>query len=374
MAWQIAFKAWQDRPILGFGPNNFYYAFNKFYDPDFLNYGYGETWFDNAHSAIMNTLAVQGLFGLVFYCFIFIFSIYSLFKSYRCGYIDLHIFSVSFAFLAAHFVHNAFVFENPTSYLCFFFFIAFANQSTHKPVLATEKQNKKYEIYFPVYVYLVIFIPILFFIYITDIKPAKANMASFRMMKLVETGQDVLGLYKKVEKISSPHIDDLRIDFARTASQQLKALATIGPSERTKSIFLKVHEELNKDLALHPLDIRIHMLFYSLLEDGFAIFNEPKYILELEKIMDDAMQKSPKRQQIEYMAAAVKTQLRKTAEAEKILKQTIENNPKIADSWARLALMYKDTGRPVEAKKVIKEAISNGIVFSGNWKAFVDGL
>src|SRR5690606_23008886 len=54
MAWGVAFEAWQEKPVFGWGPNNFYYAFNKYYKPQFLEYGFGETWFDNAHSVIMN--------------------------------------------------------------------------------------------------------------------------------------------------------------------------------------------------------------------------------------------------------------------------------------------------------------------------------
>jgi len=67
MAWGIAIEAWQERPVFGWGPNNYFYAFNKYYNPKFLEFGWGETWFDNAHSVVMNTLAVQGAFGILAY-------------------------------------------------------------------------------------------------------------------------------------------------------------------------------------------------------------------------------------------------------------------------------------------------------------------
>jgi O-antigen ligase len=63
IAWKIGIEGWQERPIFGWGPNNFFYAFNQFYNPRSLEFGYGETWFDNAHNIIINTLTVQGIFG-----------------------------------------------------------------------------------------------------------------------------------------------------------------------------------------------------------------------------------------------------------------------------------------------------------------------
>ena len=122
----IAVEAWQERPVFGWGPNNYYYAFNKYYRPEFLEHGWGETWFDNAHNIIMNTLAVQGAFGLLTYLAMFGTVVFMLYRGYRRG-LDHHIVAVGVAFLAAHLAQNVFVFENPTSYLYFFFFLAFLN-------------------------------------------------------------------------------------------------------------------------------------------------------------------------------------------------------------------------------------------------------
>jgi O-antigen ligase len=72
IAWSIGVESWKEKPIFGWGPNNFFYAFNKYYHPESLEFGYPETWFDNAHNILVNTLTVQGLFGLVVYLGIFI--------------------------------------------------------------------------------------------------------------------------------------------------------------------------------------------------------------------------------------------------------------------------------------------------------------
>jgi len=111
MAWGVALDAWQEKPIFGWGPNNYYYAFNKYYRPEFLEHGFSETWFDNAHSVIMNTFAVQGIVGLLFYLNIFVVATIYLLKKYKQGGIDLHLLAFSIAFLYAVQIVLSFLFN-----------------------------------------------------------------------------------------------------------------------------------------------------------------------------------------------------------------------------------------------------------------------
>jgi O-antigen ligase len=127
IAWKIGIEGWQERPIFGWGPNNFFYAFNQFYNPRSLEFGYGETWFDNAHNIIINTLTVQGIFGLLTYLAIFVLAILTLWQS-KDREQRLHLIAWGTGFLVAHLVQNITVFENPTSYLYFVFWLALVNR------------------------------------------------------------------------------------------------------------------------------------------------------------------------------------------------------------------------------------------------------
>ena len=59
---------------------------------------------------------------------IYIIAIAMLWREYRKGGIDAHMVSIGSAFLVAHLISLVTIFENPTSYLYFFFFMAFVNQ------------------------------------------------------------------------------------------------------------------------------------------------------------------------------------------------------------------------------------------------------
>ncbi|MBD3311234.1 MAG: tetratricopeptide repeat protein [Candidatus Magasanikbacteria bacterium] len=358
MAWDIAVEAWKENPVLGWGPNNFYYAFNKYYRPEFLEYGYQETWFDNAHSAVLNTLAVQGLVGLIFYLGLFAIPLYYTWRSYKKDKIDGHSLGIISAFLVAHFIHNAFVFENPTSYLYFFLFLAFVNSRVSNEKKEVEA-SKPISIGLSVTVSLII----LLLIYSTNYYPAKANKMNLNVIRGLYSGADIVSLYNEASEVPTPHIDDIRNDFARTSAQVLPSYFQGGQAQAGMKIFDLAYDELNKNFLLHPADIRIHIQRTQLSLLGAQIKQDKSYLLDGERMLEEALEYSPKRQQTHYMLSIIKVELGKTDEAIALLQDTIEDNPKVGEGWWRLAVIYRDSGNLEEAKNVLREAEEYGARF-----------
>jgi O-antigen ligase len=355
MAWQIAWKAGQSRPVFGWGPNNFYYAFNEFYRPEFLEYGWGETWFDNAHNIVMNTFATQGWTGLILYFGIFGMAVFSLWRAYHQGRADLHLVSVGTAFLVAHFVHNITVFENPTSYLYFFFFLAFITRITNETDLRiTDRDRANNNISLGLAVVIGLFV--LLFIYSTNINPARANIATLgaiRAMYSNPTQAEIV--FRKALIIPSPHIDDIRNDLGRTISQAAAQLAQSN-KELTQTYFDLAEIELQKNRQLHPLDIRVHIQQAQLEIQNAEINKNPVLLLQAEQNLGQAYQLSPRRQQVAFMLFALKLQLGKINEALQIVQKTIEDDPKIDEGWWRLVVAYQSLGQLEKAKTTVVEA------------------
>ncbi len=62
--WNSAFQGFKDRPLLGYGPENFSVVFDKHFDPRHFKPGVGgETWFDRAHNIVLDYLASTGIVG-----------------------------------------------------------------------------------------------------------------------------------------------------------------------------------------------------------------------------------------------------------------------------------------------------------------------
>lgn len=371
MAWGIAVDSWKEKPLFGWGPNNYYYAFNKYYKPEFLGHGWGETWFDNAHSALINTLSVQGLVGILSYLGTFIVPLFMAFLAYRKKIIDQHVLAVSFAFLAGHFTHNFFVFENPTSYLYFFFFLAFINQII-SPLNQTADQ-KTTSNKFPLGFSVVVTLFVILLIYTTNINPARANMMALNAIRNVYTVSPSSGIeaFKKAEAMSSPHIDDIRMDFAKSANEVMALLIKKNNIADAEMLFNSVYPELQKNFSLHPMDIRINMQQSQMASVMAQITNDAEWLVVAESALDKALEYSPKRQQIQYMLSLIKLQLNKKEEAIALLRDSINNKPDIGEGWWRLAMTYEHGGDHDQAVETIKEAREKGIVFSGQGESVV---
>ena len=83
-AWKVSAKAFLERPILGWGPENFAIAFDKHYDPSLprlqKNPLAPDSWWDRAHNFVFNILVEAGLLGLMSFVLLFGFIFFRLYK------------------------------------------------------------------------------------------------------------------------------------------------------------------------------------------------------------------------------------------------------------------------------------------------------
>jgi len=287
---------------------------------------------------------------------LFLVPIYSLWKVYKKELIDSHLLGLGAAFLVAHFIHNAFVFENPTSYLYFFFFLAFLNSiSADNPETGTQKQIS-------IGLIVTIVIVIFLLVFSTNINPARANKNSLNAIRLIYLTEDATAVFNRALETSTPHVDDIRLDFARTISQSISNYSKKNTAEGVAMLELS-YKELDNNLMIHPLDIRNHIQKAQVAFLLASIKNQKFYLQEAEILLEEALELSPKRQQLEYMLAMNKLDLNKSEEGIEILKSSIDNNPNIAEGWWRLASVYKSLGNHEKALEILQEAFARGVKF-----------
>jgi len=122
--WNIGFRSILDRPLLGYGPN----YFEKIY-LDHKAKGYsipatGET-FDKPHNVFIETAVSYGLLGLVFYVYL----TYMLFK--MVGLFHERERYIFYGLFTAYFIFLFFFFDTFSSYLLYFFLLAFIASRIH---------------------------------------------------------------------------------------------------------------------------------------------------------------------------------------------------------------------------------------------------
>jgi tetratricopeptide (TPR) repeat protein len=370
MAWGAAIEAWKEKPVFGWGHRNFYFAFNKHYNPKFLRHGYGETWFDNAHNIIVNMLATKGIVGTLLYLGIYIAAFFALWLAYRRDQISIHMFALSFAFMIGHLVHNIFVFEDPTSYLYFFFYLAFIDQITRKS--SEEKSNNYKDISYGLATATTAVV--LIAIYTTNINPTKANMKSLDSLRAMQSANNPVQSVENTLSTPSPHIDAIRGDIAQTALKVIPKYAQSGKTDQARELFNIVYSEIEKNEKLHPRDIRVYFKKARLAQMGASLFNDQQYMKEAEKALETALEHSPKRQQVQFMLANLYVKLGQTDNAEELFKQAVQGDPTIGESWWRLAMFYRQVGNNKKAVETVETAREKGVEFSERGKGAISQI
>ena len=216
--WNIALKAFKEKPIFGWGPENFGSAANKYYD---YRIGRGEPWFDRAHNNPVEILATGGIVLFSFYLFWLAAVFYIIFKIARPGSristerssnlsrreVEISLpgkekkilsFILASVFLA-YFLQGFFLFDLLAVYLGLFPFLAFLvfeynsiyRIKREEPFGAAQGKQKK-ENNFGKKPSLYVLIPSAFFslfvIYTACFIPYKANASALQFYALTENG------------------------------------------------------------------------------------------------------------------------------------------------------------------------------------------
>ncbi|MFH1822097.1 MAG: O-antigen ligase family protein, partial [Patescibacteria group bacterium] len=82
-SWRAGLKAFAEKPIFGWGPENYNAAYNKYFDASYYDISRSSTYFDKAHNILIEILVTSGIFGLAAYLFLLFLILYYLYKIYK---------------------------------------------------------------------------------------------------------------------------------------------------------------------------------------------------------------------------------------------------------------------------------------------------
>jgi O-antigen ligase len=370
MAWKVGLQGWQEKPFLGWGPNGFFFAFNQYFNPRFLTYGYGETWFDNAHNVLVNTLTTQGIFGFIVYIGLFGTVVWSLWYVYQKNKDDLLVVSLFAGFLIGHFINNLFVFESPTSYLYFFFFLSciavWFRQYSSVEKAGASQPHRTVPLSFVVICSIIVF----FCIWVVNVNPARANRYTLRVMALLNSGRasEAIELYEGVvQHIPTPHKDDVRSDISRTIAMSVNdsRLSATMSSDLKKQLTDIAYQQISLNIREYPYDIRHHLSFVQMAQSVMLNYSQPVPLLQNSlKYIDDALALSPTRQQLFFSKGSLLAQLGDTAQATQWYKKGVDLDNTVQESWKQYLRFLQITQQQDLYTQAVEEVRGIGGVFT----------
>lgn len=371
VVWENGLKGFSERPILGWGPENFNVVFLKYFNPCIsLSVCGSEVWFDRVHNIVFDTLVTTGIVGFISYLSIFLVVIYGLFKVIT-GIVEKDT-SLFFplglmVLLIAYFFQNLLVFDMINTYLVFFLTLAFVGFLIEKKEELADDKIKRLN---PVLA-LIIIVLMIFVFWVGNVKPLIANRYIIKTLSS-NNAEDFTLLFRKsldtwMEKYET------REQAAQTLIRSGNQVANLSPGD--KEIFSKVYEEveseMEKSIEENSLDFRQHLFLGELYLSSYRVFGNPEKNQRAQDVLEKAISLSPTNQQGYWELTEVKLAQGKVDQALPLLKKAVELEPRVGRAHWYLAMGYKITGNYQLAKEeVIKAKNTEG----ANWEINLDQL
>lgn len=134
--WDIADKSIKERPLIGYGPENFPIAVQNHFNPSLLDKSFNfEAWTDRAHNLYYDTGVAGGYPAIFLYILFFVSLIYASFLSYKNEIFSREQFSIMFGLIIAYLLQDLLVFDSIVSLITLFVFAGFIFASLETKVL-----------------------------------------------------------------------------------------------------------------------------------------------------------------------------------------------------------------------------------------------
>ncbi|HZX50166.1 MAG TPA: O-antigen ligase family protein [Candidatus Paceibacterota bacterium] len=349
--WDNAFKAWQERPLLGWGPESFSYVFELNRPESLLSIA---AFFDRPHSKPLEILVHNGLVGLAAYVFLFGVSGYYVLRSR-----DTLAFwpKVSLlALLLAYFAQNLFLFDTVSTLLVFFLLLAFFSTVVLPQLRFSLPVPRMAKI--PAYPLVGCLVLIsLLSLYFVNLQPLKQNLLLVQGSRFEP--HDVgtaLVYYQKALEQETLYQKDLEVfvterlltymDEPWAQSAQLHIVALLA------GVVPTLQERTEKPDKIHRL---YYVLLGGIRDKQYRTFGDTRFLAELEGILRKGVAAYPNRPSFYLLLGRAKILQQQYEEGEAYFWEAYARSE--GQPLAKARLLYKRIGGAyVEAREMERAA------------------
>jgi len=356
LTWNASWQGLSETPksfLIGYGPENYFYVFNKYFPSAIFRDNGSQIWFDRAHNIIFDIAVTSGVIGLAAFLIILILSILVLFREYRRSS-SITSSLIFIALIVAYFVQNLAVFDNlNTEVLLYLFlgYIAFLAMPQPAKNLESEDSIESSENTVEInYIPVAIIALLLVFGLAFNYKTFASNQSLIKAM--ITSGSTSAYSQAKVNYFLDSIYGNPIGQFE--TRQQLSSYAlevsrdpNVSPNQIIQLAKLAT-DELEKTIAQEPLNVRyrlwLAMVYNSLA--GYIQDAPQKAIAHLEKTLE----LSPTRPQVYFelgQSYAITNQFDKSIE---YYQKGVDLVPDVIDAHWNLLTIYILSGRFEEAE------------------------
>jgi O-antigen ligase/Flp pilus assembly protein TadD len=349
VVWQEGWESFLQKPLLGWGPENYEFAFIKNYNPCMGTARCGaDMWYDRAHNIIFDTLVSTGILGIFSYILIFLFTFYFLWLNCLRKKGDFLLAGVFTVLLISYFIQNLTVFDMVSSYMIFFLTLGFIAK---KEIPEVESLPRNSSLLFPISLVIIPLFLVSFFKFV--ILPLQADAYTISALKSQPFSKEKLSFYEKTLSATPVGKYQTREFFVDSA---LGSLSEKIPKENIIRELDFLQEEMGKSIKENEINYRAYLKLAQLLNVYARI--EPSKLEEAEKNLNKAIAISPTNQQGYWYLAQTRIQQGKAKEALLLAEKAVELEPNLERSHIIVIRITGWMGDTQLAEKKLKEALA----------------
>lgn len=362
--WPMALQGVAEKPLLGWGQENFNFVFNKYYTPEMYSQ---EQWFDRAHNAFLDWMIAGGIPAFLLYIALLLSSVFLIARS------ELSVLeqAAMLGVLGAYAFNNLFVFDNLISSMYFFLLLAFAHnlapRRPHRHLFLTRPASS-HAVAIAAPLVLVGTILCIWVVNVPGLARAQGLLTSILTVSPVQTPTGIQGVPKELKDNLTQFQTTLAGRWPGTglgrqetveqliqfASNNVAGSSSVNP-DLAQQFFTTSKEAIDALIADRKNDARLELFGGTLL----ASFNKRE---EAQKYFTAAMEHSPRKQQILFQVAISYIQMGKTAEALVPLKLAFDEAPEYRDARILYAAGLFYAGQGAAADKILQDGFGTVLV------------
>ncbi len=361
LTWDSSWQGAKDRPILGYGWENYNVAFNKYFNPGIYRDQGSQIWFDRAHNIVFDVLVSSGIVGLLFYMLLFLYPFRILYLHHKKTN-DSTVTAVFSGLLIAYGISNLFVFDVLATYINFYVLLAFIvylerknSNSTSGDMMSGQNGFASCSNTFAIST-ITLGILLVISIYQFNIRHALINQEGLNAYRYSVTNnpQKARQVFENVLKNSGYQLPEIRQKYAEFAIRY----ANSNNQNFSSSLLSSAISEIKKTIKEHPYDVQNRMLLMILYNRSDQF--DPRRIDRLFEEGVRALELSPTRPQIYYELAQGYMARGEFEKGLEQFKKALELQPDVFESRWSVAVSLIYNNRLNEALQMFDNMIGDG--------------
>jgi O-antigen ligase/cytochrome c-type biogenesis protein CcmH/NrfG len=365
MQWRAAFEGFLDRPLLGYGPENYNLVWSAHFNPAI--YRIDTDVYDHTHNQYMEILATGGVLGVVAFACIWVALGVTLTRAYRDERLSASALAVLTGLQVAYAAYLLFWFFDINSTMLWVLTGALiSSRENEHGVVQPAALRSPPRTYVPIAVAAAAAMVVVASLYSEAYRPFRANRALATLDATPASLPKTLDQFTTLARTSihqSAHTPMMMTESLDMLSPEFANLRRRPESRRMmESAFSNALSTFRQEIHRDTLNDRLYTHEADVLLDAARFYDSRGYVDDAIVALHKAIELSPRRIQPRMLLAALYTEDHNFADARSVLEDAMRIDPDLGEPRYKMAEYYLRVGETDSAFEMLKGSLRRGYV------------